>query len=99
MKNDLTGSTALVGSQQGGHPPICQFEGWETMTKLSKKTQMTTGGPVFVYVDEEKDKIVRMTPMDLDDSDAESWKLKRGDALFSPRERPLTRLIPRGSSQ
>ena len=28
------------------------------MAKLSQKTQMTTGGPVFVYVDEEKDKII-----------------------------------------
>lgn len=44
------------------------------MGKLVKKTQMTTGGPVFVYVDEEKDKIVRITPMDLDDDDNSSKK-------------------------
>ena len=39
------------------------------MAELTRKTQMTTGGPVFVYVDEEADKIVRITPMDLDDTD------------------------------
>jgi trimethylamine-N-oxide reductase (cytochrome c) len=54
------------------------------MTKLSKKTQMTTGGPVFVYVDEEKDKIVRMTPMDLDENDAESWKIEARGRTFQP---------------
>ena len=39
------------------------------MGNLVKKTQMTTGGPVFVYVDEEEDKIIRITPMDLDEDD------------------------------
>ena len=45
---------------------------------------MTTGGPVFVYVDEEKGQIVRMTPMDLDNSDAESWKLEARGRTFQP---------------
>lgn len=59
--------------------------------KLTRKTQMTTGGPVFVYVDEEQDKIVRMTPMDLEESDAESWKIEaRGRTFQPPRKTTYT---------
>ena len=54
------------------------------MGKLVKKTQMTTGGPVFVYVDEEKDKIVRITPMDLSDDDPEGWKIEAHGRTFTP---------------
>ena len=46
------------------------------MAKLSRKTQLTTGGPVFVYVDEDKHKIIRMTPIDLTEEDAASWKVE-----------------------
>ena len=52
------------------------------MAELTRKTQMTTGGPVFVYVDEEADKIVRITPMDLDDTDAPSWKIEARGRTF-----------------
>ncbi|SHI95666.1 molybdopterin-dependent oxidoreductase [Parasporobacterium paucivorans] len=59
--------------------------------KLTRKTQMTTGGPVFVYVDEEQDKIVRMTPMDLDENDADSWKIEaRGRTFQPPRKTTYT---------
>jgi trimethylamine-N-oxide reductase (cytochrome c) len=54
------------------------------MEKLTRMTQMTTGGPVFVYVDEEKGKIVRITPMDLDDQDAESWQVEARGKIFKP---------------
>ena len=57
------------------------------MAELTRKTQMTTGGPVFVYVDEEADKIVRITPMDLDDTDAPSWKICLLYTSPSPRDR------------
>lgn len=61
------------------------------MGKLVKKTQMTTGGPVFVYVDEEQDKIVRITPMDLDDDDAASYKIEaRGRTFTPPRKTTYT---------
>ena len=30
------------------------------MAELTRKTQMTTGGPVFVYVDEEADKYMNI---------------------------------------
>ena len=54
------------------------------MADLIKKTQMTTGGPVFVYVDEKADKIVRITPMDLDGNDAASWKIEARGRTFQP---------------
>jgi len=54
------------------------------LSKLTKKTQLTTGGPVFVYVDESVDKIIRLTPMDLDDSDADSWELEARGRTFKP---------------
>ena len=54
------------------------------MGNLVRKTQMTTGGPVFVYVDEEQDKIVRITPMDLDDDDAASYSIEARGKVFTP---------------
>jgi trimethylamine-N-oxide reductase (cytochrome c) len=54
------------------------------MGTLSRKTQMTTGGPCYVYVDEEKNKIVRVTPIDLTDADAASWVIEARGRKFSP---------------
>ena len=54
---------------------------------IVRRTQMTTGGPVFVYVDEDEGKIIRMTPMDLDDEDAPTWKIEaKGRTLQPPRK-------------
>ena len=36
-------------------------------------TNSSTGGPVFVYVKDGK--IVRITPMDFDETDPEGWKI------------------------
>ncbi|GAH86518.1 unnamed protein product, partial [marine sediment metagenome] len=44
------------------------------MGKIEKLTNGTTGGPVFVYVQDGR--IIRITPMELDDSDAASWIIK-----------------------
>jgi molybdopterin guanine dinucleotide-containing S/N-oxide reductase-like protein len=52
------------------------------MGEVVKLTNSTTGGPVFVYVQDGK--IVRVTPMDLDDSDAASWVIEARGARFSP---------------
>ena len=54
------------------------------MQKLSRKTQLTTGGPAYVYVDEAENKIVRITPIDLDDNDADSWVLEARGRKFTP---------------
>lgn len=42
----------------------------------------TNGGPVFVYVKDGK--IVRMTPMDFDDSDAPAWSVTARGKIFTP---------------
>jgi trimethylamine-N-oxide reductase (cytochrome c) len=59
--------------------------------KLVKKSQLTTGGPCWVYVDEEENKIVRVTPIDLTDEDAPSWKIEaRGRTFSPPRKSTMT---------
>ncbi|MCP4600168.1 MAG: molybdopterin-dependent oxidoreductase, partial [Proteobacteria bacterium] len=52
------------------------------MGKIEKLTNGTTGGPVFVYVQDGR--IIRITPMELDDSDAPSWVIKARGREFSP---------------
>ncbi len=55
---------------------------------------MTNGGPVFVYV--EDGKIVRMTPIDFDESDPQPWTIEaRGLKLTPPRK---TTLAPHGQN-
>ena len=53
------------------------------MGETVRMTNSSTGGPVFVYV--EDGKIVRMTPMDFDDQvDASSWKIEARGRTFTP---------------
>jgi len=52
--------------------------------KLVRKSQLTTGGPCWVYVDEEENKIVRVTPIDLTDEDAPSYQIEAHGRTFSP---------------
>ncbi len=52
------------------------------MGKIEKLTNGTTGGPVFVYVQDGR--IIRITPMELDDSDAPSWVIDARGREFSP---------------
>ena len=46
-------------------------------------TNLTNGGPLFVYV--KNGKIVRMTPIDFDDKDAPSWTIRARGKAFTPR--------------
>ncbi len=55
------------------------------MGKTIRMTNSSTGGPVFVYVKDGK--IVRITPMDLDKSDAASWEIEARGRKFSPPRR------------
>ncbi|MBW7901296.1 MAG: molybdopterin-dependent oxidoreductase [Rhodocyclaceae bacterium] len=48
-------------------------------------TTNTNGGPLFVYVKDGK--IVRMTPIELDDADAASWTVEARGRRFSPRRK------------
>ncbi len=57
-------------------------------------TSGTNGGPVFVFVKDGK--IIRITPMDFDDTDARPWTIKaRGKSFTPPRK---TTLAPYGMS-
>ena len=47
----------------------------------------TNGGPLFVYVKD--DRIVRMTPIDLDAEDAPSWTIRARGKSFTPRRRAM----------
>ena len=61
------------------------------MGKIVRKTQGTTGGPVFVDVDVDENKIVRVYPMDLTDDDAASWEIEaRGKKYSPPRKTTYT---------
>jgi molybdopterin guanine dinucleotide-containing S/N-oxide reductase-like protein len=48
----------------------------------TRYTNLTNGGPLYVYVRDGK--IVRTTPIDLDDSDAPSWTLHARGRSFTP---------------
>jgi len=55
------------------------------MTQLKRLTNSTTGGPVFVDVRD--DRIVRILPIDLDESDGPSWKIEARGREFTPPRR------------
>ena len=59
------------------------------MTLVRRLTSGTNGGPVFVDV--EDGKIVRIYPIDLDESDAPSWSIQaRGHTFTPPRKTTLS---------
>ncbi|MCX7858049.1 MAG: molybdopterin-dependent oxidoreductase [Deltaproteobacteria bacterium] len=49
---------------------------------VKRYTSNTNGGPVFVYVKE--DKILRLTPIEFDKNDPEPWKIEARGKIFSP---------------
>lgn len=51
----------------------------------TRYTTNTNGGPMFVYVQD--DKIVRMTPIDLEEADAQAWTIEARGQRFTPRRR------------
>jgi trimethylamine-N-oxide reductase (cytochrome c) len=55
-------------------------------------TNITNGGPLFVYVKDER--IVRMTPIDFAEDDAPSWTLTARGRTFSPPRK--TTISPHG---
>lgn len=52
---------------------------------VTRYTSGTNGGPIFVYVKDGK--ILRTSPMDFDESDAESWTIKARGKTFKPKRR------------
>ena len=57
-------------------------------------TNSTTGGPVFVYVKDGK--IVRITHMDFDDTDAPSWEIKARGRTFKPPRKTTLKMYSAG---
>ena len=55
---------------------------------------MTNGGPVFVYVKDGR--IVRMTPIDFDDTDPQPWTIRARGMNFTPPRK--TTLAPHGQN-
>ncbi|MBT4116315.1 MAG: molybdopterin-dependent oxidoreductase [Rhodospirillaceae bacterium] len=70
--------------------------GWRWGTDVGhgevRYTNHTNGGPVFVYVKDQK--IVRVTPIDFTDDDAGTWTIEARGRKFSPPRK--TSLAPHG---
>ena len=56
--------------------------GTEVGNGVMRYTSNTNGGPVFVYV--ESGKILRITPIEFDESDAAPWTIKARGRTFTP---------------
>ena len=55
------------------------------MGKVERLPQCTTGGPVFVYVQDGR--VIRVTPIEFDSTDAASWVIQARGRTFSPPRR------------
>ncbi|MBT3992026.1 MAG: molybdopterin-dependent oxidoreductase [Rhodospirillaceae bacterium] len=71
---------------------MTQTVGWKYGAQMPngvmRYTNMTNGGPLFVYVKDGK--ILRMTPIEFDDSDPEGWTIEaRGKTFKPPRKTTL----------
>ena len=72
---------------------MAQSAGWRYGTDqgdgTTRYTNMTNGGPVFIYVKD--DRIVRVTPIEFDDGDPPPWTIQaRGKQFTPPRKTSLT---------
>ncbi|MCS5660913.1 MAG: molybdopterin-dependent oxidoreductase, partial [Dehalococcoidia bacterium] len=59
---------------------------------VTRFTQMTNGGPIFAYV--KNNKIIRITPIEFDDTDPEPWTISARGKNFTPPRK--TSLAPHG---
>jgi trimethylamine-N-oxide reductase (cytochrome c) len=61
--------------------------GWEYGVRMRdgtmRYTNLTNGGPLFVYVKDGK--IIRTTPIDFDDSDPQPWSITARGKTFTPK--------------
>jgi trimethylamine-N-oxide reductase (cytochrome c) len=71
----LLNRITTIGLEQGRRMP----------DGTTRYTTCTNGGPLFVYVKDGR--IVRLTPIDLDDSDAPSWTIRARGKSFTPWRR------------
>jgi molybdopterin guanine dinucleotide-containing S/N-oxide reductase-like protein len=65
---------------------MTQTIGWKLGTPqgngVMRYTNMTNGGPLFVYVKD--DKIIRMTPIEFEAEDPKGWSIKAHGKTFTP---------------
>ena len=77
---------------------LTQCYNWKYGIKLNdgsiRYTSMTNGGPIFVYVKDEK--IIRTTNMEFDDTDPSTWTIKARGKKFTPPRK--TSLSPHGQN-
>ncbi len=77
---------------------MAQTVGWKFGTKMPdgmiRYCNMTNGGPVFIYVKDGK--IVRMTPIEFDQTDAGPWTIEARGLKFTPPRK--TTLSPHGQN-
>ena len=77
---------------------MSQTAGWKFGTPMPdgsiRYCNMTNGGPVFITVKD--DKIVRMTPIDFDDTDPQPWTIRARGLTFTPPRK--TTLAPHGQN-
>ncbi len=77
---------------------MIQSARWKIGTPLGDGTMrycnMTNGGPVFVYVKDGK--IIRVTPIDFNETDAQPWTIEARGTKFTPPRK--TTLAPHGQN-
>jgi len=77
---------------------MAQTVGWKFGIKMpdgmTRYCNMTNGGPVFIYVKDGK--IVRMTPIEFDETDAGPWTIEARGLKFTPPRK--TTLAPHGQN-
>ncbi|MAF49760.1 MAG: molybdopterin-dependent oxidoreductase [Rhodospirillales bacterium] len=70
---------------------MTQTVGWEFGTKQAdgtiRYTQLTNGGPLFVYVKDGR--IIRITPIEFGDDDAQPWTIEARGRKFTPPRKGL----------
>ena len=72
-----------------GMEPLTWKSGTDMGNGVTRYTNGTNGGPIFVYVKDGK--IIRTTPIEFDDDDAPSWSIKaRGKTFTPPRKTTLS---------
>ncbi|MDA0239677.1 MAG: molybdopterin-dependent oxidoreductase [Proteobacteria bacterium] len=75
---------------------LTQTIGWKYGVDMgggvTRYTNMTNGGPVFLYVKDNK--LIRMTPISFDETDPEPWTIEARGKKFTPPRK--TSLAPHG---
>jgi trimethylamine-N-oxide reductase (cytochrome c) len=72
----------LLSLMQSAEVLLAGDYGTDMGNGVKRYTNLTNGGPVFVYVKDGK--ILRITPIEFDDTDAQPWTIEARGKKFSP---------------